>query len=417
MFIYYLFIDIESEGKVDMQEDSIDDWINNNRNANTYTAYQKVGRMFSEYIHERKIDETKVDDTVVAEYIRHLLVVKRHSYSTIKNYIHSLEQYWQMNPRLAHLCGTTSKFKSKQAKNIAKAKAPASISKLPITTAILEELALWYFQNKSSKAKEKFRHARDICLMVLMTAGMLRESEATALTMDDVSIESLNDLVNNAPVKARGGLKEKLNISESNEAVILKIGKTKTNQSNQVQVRALAGQVENNKHKNLCPVLWVREYERMLKKAEVVRRPDNRTSMSYFFVIDRGDKLKENTPSGIIQKMVKIANENYNLRNEQPSEYQKFKDPSCYGSHSCRHGGATSAHAEGVDMVLIKKHGNWKSDAVLVYVQPLIEEQLTVTSFLSNSISSPVRHKRKPSQLDLEQIRKAARLANASENQ
>ena len=46
-----------------------------------------------------------------------------------------------------------------------------------------------------------------------------------------------------------------------------------------------------------------------------------------------------------------------------------------HGFHSLRAGGATAAAEAGVEERLIKQHGNWKSDAVRLYIRPGLEER------------------------------------------
>ena len=45
-------------------------------------------------------------------------------------------------------------------------------------------------------------------------------------------------------------------------------------------------------------------------------------------------------------------------------------DPDLYSGHSFRRGGATFAHRLGVDPLLIKRMGDWSSDAYMLYVDP-----------------------------------------------
>ena len=54
-------------------------------------------------------------------------------------------------------------------------------------------------------------------------------------------------------------------------------------------------------------------------------------------------------------------------------------DSSGYGSHSCRRGGAAAAVAANVDLHLVKRHGNWKSDAVYLYVVDSVKARLPVS--------------------------------------
>ena len=51
-------------------------------------------------------------------------------------------------------------------------------------------------------------------------------------------------------------------------------------------------------------------------------------------------------------------------------------DPDLYSGHSFRRGGATFAHRLGVDPLLIKRMGDWSSDAYMLYVDPHTPEGL-----------------------------------------
>ena len=58
-------------------------------------------------------------------------------------------------------------------------------------------------------------------------------------------------------------------------------------------------------------------------------------------------------------------------------------DPTMYGSHSCRRGGATAAAAAGVAQRLLMRHGRWKSNCVQLYIVDSLLNRLSVTtSFL-----------------------------------
>jgi integrase len=58
-------------------------------------------------------------------------------------------------------------------------------------------------------------------------------------------------------------------------------------------------------------------------------------------------------------------------------------DPSEYGFHSLRAGGATEAAQAGVPEAHIKLHGNWKSDAVRAYIRPNMKDKLEASSAIA----------------------------------
>ena len=51
-------------------------------------------------------------------------------------------------------------------------------------------------------------------------------------------------------------------------------------------------------------------------------------------------------------------------------------DPGSVAGHSFRRGGATFAHRLGVDPLLIKRMGDWSTDAYMLYVDPHTPEGL-----------------------------------------
>ncbi len=53
-----------------------------------------------------------------------------------------------------------------------------------------------------------------------------------------------------------------------------------------------------------------------------------------------------------------------------------------YGFHSLRAGAATDAHRNGVPIEQIKSHGNWKSDAVNVYIRQGLTERMAAAAAL-----------------------------------
>jgi hypothetical protein len=78
-------------------------------------------------------------------------------------------------------------------------------------------------------------------------------------------------------------------------------------------------------------------------------------------------RLRENTPPHRLQHCLKLIG---------------MTDVSEYGFHSLRAGGATVAAKAGVAEQHIKAHGNWKSNAVQVYIRPGVEERLIASSAL-----------------------------------
>ena len=150
------------------------------------------------------------------------------------------------------------------------------------------------------------------------------------------------------------------------EIVEVYISRAKNDQSAQGHLIRIGDASESS----ICPVFWMKLYS---KKRE---RSSERTSVRFFQTFD-GCSLSRTTPCGIIQKWIERINIRH-TRLHQPT----YGNAQEYGSHSCRIGGVTAAHASGVDMELIRQHGNWKSDVVYDYIQPTVTQQLSVTQFM-----------------------------------
>ena len=168
-------------------------------------------------------------------------------------------------------------------------------------------------------------------MMLFMTLGMLRESEAVSLEFRNVSILEL-----------RG-----------EEYLSLLVVMSKTDQISTGHTVLLA----RAKDMWLCPVTFFKVYCNF-------RRADEQ----FFFhsVPDKNGKvhkLADTTPCFIVKAALKKIGE----------------DPSQYGSHSCRRGGVTAAVEAEVDMLLIARHGNWKSTAVYLYVADSVDRKLSVS--------------------------------------
>ena len=71
-------------------------------------------------------------------------------------------------------------------------------------------------------------------------------------------------------------------------------------------------------------------------------------------------------------------------------------DPAGFGSHSARRGGATAASEQGVVDLLIKRQGNWRSDAVYRYINlPIYSRAAVNTTMMSARNPGPQRDPKK----------------------
>jgi integrase len=211
----------------------------------------------------------------------------------------------------------------KAVKEAARHHCKASRSKKPITVRMLRKLA--------AGVEGRFCSVRNVFMMILMMAGLMRESEVVGIKFNDIWIKK---------VRTSAGIREVL-------VVLLEKRK------NDKERRGHTIVIGRAPVRALCPLAWFKQYLRWRSKDSV-----------YLFHADRSTrKLAKGAPNRIVKNMLRSIG----------------IDPAQYGSHSCRRGGATAAAARGIDIGLLKKHGGWRSDVVYLYIDASVEQMLTVS--------------------------------------
>ena len=209
-----------------------------------------------------------------------------------------------------------------QLKKVVKESTPAPTQKKPLEMDHIKMMA--------ARVRPNYLHTRDYLMILLMTVCMMRESEAVALLATDVTLNQL------------GGA----------WCLVVLVQKSKTDQERTGHTIL----VSPSALRLTCPLFWYTVYDQMRAK----------DSTYFFHQAGRNDRLEglsASTPCHIVKsRLAEIG-----------------IDPTGYGSHSCRRGGATAAVAANVDLHLVKRHGNWKSDAVYLYVVDSVKAQLSVS--------------------------------------
>ena len=218
----------------------------------------------------------------------------------------------------------------KQVKETIKRLTPKSVQKRPITRDQLLKMV------EAMKPKEDGTEIRDICVLVLMFIGFLRESEAMQLLVEDVSIMTQRE--------------DNTNLGESLVIILRKSKTDKYSENATIVLAACPG------HK-LCPVMWVR-------KLMLWRYPGATLFTGTGGGKPMGCALAPTKPNFIVKTwLTKIG----------------VADTTMYGSHSLRRGGCTAAMLAKVNLHTTKRHGRWKSDAVYLYMVDDMEAKLNLT--------------------------------------
>jgi integrase len=223
--------------------------------------------------------------------------------------------------KLSELSSPTSSPMVSAAKAVIKRIAkPPGKGKLPLPPSMVSQMI--------EASTDSLIDVRDLFIIILMMAGFLRESEASDLEVLDVWLETHGDI----------------------ELLYVLVVKSKTDQERRGHTIVIAPALNMLE---ACPIAF---YKKWMK----LRDPQ---AMYLFHQKTSPKKLAHTTPNGIIKKLLKRIHVN----------------PDPYGSHSCRKGGCTEAARKGIAIRILKKHGNWISDAIFTYISESMEERISVS--------------------------------------
>ena len=296
-------------------------WIEDRRPANTKKSYKTYGQQYLRYA---ALSGLKPDsDETLASFMlaSHARGLAR---STVAS---SIPAAAQSLFRFDDIQLTSSALVKQMKKAVAEASEPPK-QKLPIELQHLRAMA--------RLVKPIFEQVRNFCIVLFMTLGMLRESEAVKLNSVDVTRESL----------------------EGEVFILLKVTKSKTDQLRFGHSVLLASEDKSI----LCPVFWF----------DILAHYRVKDAKRYFHSVpsSRGQVQGLSTSTCFIVKKALVG---------------IVENPSLYGSHSCRRGGVTAAVKARVDMLLIARHGNWRSTAVYLYVSDSLQRKLSVSKSILRS--------------------------------
>ena len=305
-----------------MEKESLIDWIKGNRNKSTLKNYELIVKEYLQYTVDKNLNPKT--DVGLASFMRYVVQDRKRKLGrqTACGMVPAaIADYYQYDREVNV---TESPLIRQTRKILMKITPTPSKGRLPLTFDILQKIVVSLGRN--------IEDIRNMFMIVLMTKGMLRESEAVNLKREHV-YEVL---------------------SKDNEPCLnIYVAKSKTDQAGDGSNVILATSEDC-----VCPVGWFREYC-------LLRSSD---SEYLFYQLSKrlyGSQLSSTTPNFIVRNMLKRVG---------------ITDPR-YGSHSCRRGGATAAVEAGTDLRLVSEHGRWKSDAVLKYV---IDSDTTKQSVTKN---------------------------------
>jgi len=317
---------------VDKIEKEVTRWLLERKSANTSSTYSSYTRDFQQWCERQGLTAFPAAPAAVARYLIHLEErgLKASTVNVASAAISSQYQFSHLpSPTLDPLVKATRK-------TIAEVAPPPS-QKLPLTVEMVKAIA------KRHEHDSSFVGTRNTCLIILMMAAFLRESEATALLRDDVWLDAIPSQDHSASSSSTS--------SATVPALLFFVEKTKT-------VRDRRGHtiiVPASTDPLICPHEWFKKY-----------RARRSASATHFFHKDNGNEaLAAATPNHIVKTELE----------------QIGVDATRYGSHSCRSGGVSEASDRGCAVEIIKRHGHWTSDAVFNYIRDSWERKMKAKVF------------------------------------
>ena len=373
------------------KEESMQKWVRENANQNTRRTYDAGWKGFQRYLAEEGIKETDIRACDIAHYLRQRSEVDGVAAATLAGARVAIGDALKYTP----LKGLHLDPIVQETLKVCMNRAAQSKPKQHVSAELMKAIAEMH--HGGGQQTMNWLAQRDYALMLVMMVAMLRESEAVEIALEDVSMilgagpESAAAASSNMAAAAYSGAVAWNRAGAVSGSVSLYAGaqyppgaftsvqllvrQSKTDQAKKGHIVPLAA---NREHPLLCPVRVLHRYMAERNKAGVFS--------TRLFCKKDGGQMATSTPCGIVQSMVKAAND-YAERQEGVKE--KWGPPAAYGSHSMRRGGVTEARRSGVDMRDVQKHGRWESDAVFGYVGPSMSQQLAVTNNIFGSRSAP----------------------------
>lgn len=337
-------------------------WLRTNRNANTERAYASGWKGFEAYLQAQCVVQQLLQPAHIAGYLRQRLEVDKVASATLSADCAAIGDRLKFTPQAGmHLHPLVS-----DTLRLASTLATPSQPKRHMSAELMRAIIAQHDATPASAAGQDWLSTRNVCMVLVMMMGMLRENEAVELRVLDVVCEPANT------PGAAANPREPIPLSN----VSLFVRASKTDQAGKGAFVLLAAQADAA----MCPLRWLQRY--MLARDRAGVKSD------LLFPAKDGTALAATTPCSLVQKLVQMANEWAQAKHGAAMGKCVWGAPSEYGSHSLRRGGVTEARKSGVDMLAIQRHGRWKSLAVLRYVGPEFEQRLGVTRNLFAAVTT-----------------------------
>ena len=317
------------------REEEEKQWILANRNRNTARTYESGWKQFESWVNTFEnpirtpadyIRPTNPSNSDVAAYIRYIVEVKEGTMGSVAVALAAISD--KLRYSITSTYDPCNSIIVQQTKAVLAPRARKPVQKMELTWQRLERVL------EATAVQTSRSNRRDALMFLLAYCSLLRISEIARMDRKDI-FESTEEL--------EGKPTQVLHIRVNPLA--------KNDKERKGHERLVA---EKPARVTFCLVRMMREYTAR----------DWRTGQDgALFQTEEGARLNIDTPRGRLHHWLHAA---------------RISDPSQYGFHSLRAGGATDAAQAGVSARDIQMHGDWKSLAVLLYIRPQLSNRLAV---------------------------------------
>ena len=333
-------------------QEELEAWMSANRNTNTTAAYASAWKQFDRWVNEtvnpvrqegEKVDSTRPSEIDVAGYMRYVVTEQGRPISAVTAALAAIAD----KVRYA----TTAEYNPCQGKRVAAMRA-VLVSMAPEGTGQKTAIGWAVLCGVVGAARREERThtgttqgwiaARDATLILLAYYGFLRGSEVVRMRRGEVRIGRSED---------------------GADMLVVKVDRMAKNDAERKgHERLVTRQTEGEG--DMCAVEAVRRW---------LTTPPRAGPQGALFPTEKGGEMSVDTPRGRLKHWLTKSG---------------VTDAGAYGFHSLRAGGATQAAKNGVSEEDIKRHGNWKSDAVRAYIRPDEEDRLGASAALGGAAAA-----------------------------
>ena len=332
----------ESGGKASKVQRTrdVDTFITANRNTNTSATYSSGWRKFVEWVNDvenpmrRKrdaVDIERPDECDVAAYMMHMFGTNNAKLGTITSAVAAISDHLRttVDGTYPNPCNG-ERVRRMKAVLVTITRPPSQ--KREITWPQLLAIHAAAIEVGTAAAD------RDSCMMTLAYFAYLRVSEVVRMNREDITFT--NEHVE--------GHTRKVTVMHVHVDRMAKNDAERKGHDRTIQARPKG---------EYCMVRRMHAYVATMPNGPL-------------FPSVTGNRLSVNTPQWCLKQWLSAIG---------------ATDPEAYGFHSMRAGAATDAAKAGVEERHIKLHGNWKSDAVRVYIRPDLNDRLAASNALGRA--------------------------------